>query len=538
MEENCLAWYEFIKKELLEYFREELPGFLCNHKQEIYCKIEELEKLLGKNVNDITVQSDILEVGTELIKLILEDSIRYLSKNGLQKNRRAPYRRSIDNVNRYVKSFVKFEEYLFGIDFNYRDHLLHSLWVYLLGHEFINKSGGYDQMRIMGQASIPVSNSDGDLVYHLFQGGGRLEDWLKGKGLKKDNPHFLTSYFEAMWGMIALLHDFGYPIEKISDFPQQVNDTLKKFGVDFGSIFQIETGSGVALLFEPVSEIISTLTRPKGLTDGEGDLIRSIVSDKWWKKLSENENDGTIKVYVEKEEDEYDSYYYIPCLTKIEKTLFKPILRRLEGIKTKNGEKFLRVKRPTEITKSEEQEYEFKIAFARKKHPAWSAIYAFSNIAYLHMGSRLPGGGHDYLHLLTVKDILYSIVHHFHEAPTDYMMNRFPFILLLMDDIEEIGRYSKGGKPRGIEMSRCKMRWEVTENCAIIEFDYREHKGNAKEQFDNLKKKYENQQCKSNSECSKCDRYRGDSNQYIITIKLVDGEQMKPDLKMCLWRDL
>jgi len=374
--------------------------------------------------------------------------------------------------------------------------------------------------------------------------------------------------------MIALLHDFGYPIEKISGFPQQVNDTLKKFGVDFGSIFQIETGSGVALLFEPVSEIISTMTRPKGLTDEEDDLLKDIsyelkeLKGQPLRKIS-CEVEGVSREVIESDEriiikfkGEDEKFYYKPIeqtgvliqgqdgkwycytpkrLTEGEKTLLNPMSRRLVGQENNNGISW-KIFRPTTIANSEEQEYEFKIAFARKKHPAWSAIYAFSNIAYLHMGSLQPGGGHDYLHLLTVKDILYSIVHHAHEAPTDYMMNRFSFILLLMDDIEEIGRYSKGGKPRGMELSRCNIRWKVDGNHTVIVFDYSAHEGTAKEQFGNLRKKYENQQCKPNSECSKCDRYKHykkDLNleQYIITIRLVDEEQTKCDFKMCLWRD-
>ena len=446
-------WNEFIKGEL-EYFRVHLPKFLCDD-EKVRCKAQKLEKVLAKNEKDITVQPKMLKIATKLIKIILADSIKYLSENGFEKDRQAPYRRTIDNVNEYIDSFVNLEEYLFGIDFRYRDHLLHSLWVYLLGHRFIRESVGYDKMRIMAQGYLQGEG------YLSIQERGRLEDSLKYKGKLKRDPYFLTSYFEAMWGMIALLHDFGYPIEKIgSDFPQQISDTFKKFGVDFRSMLQVDVGSGVALLYEPVSEIISAGTRPKGLTDGESNLIGRIAKDKeWW---SESGDEEAVRITYVKDGKER-AYYYNPNrrITEIEKAIYNPILKNL---KTNDKKETLYILRPTEIKKVEEQEYEFRIAFALKKHPAWSAIYAFSQIAYLHAGSRLLGGGHDYLHLLTVKDILYSIVHHSHESPMDYLINRFSFILLLMDEIEEIGRYSKGGEPRGGELSRCKMEWNVTEN--------------------------------------------------------------------------
>jgi len=106
-----------------------------------------------------------------------------------------------------------------------------------------------------------------------------------------------------------------------------------------------------------------------------------------------------------------------------------------------------------------------------------------------------------------------------------------------MDDIEEFGRYSKGGKPRGGELSRCNMRWEVTKDCTVIVFDYSTYEGMAEEQFKKLGKKYENQQCNLHCECSQCARYESDLKQHIITIRFVDEEQTKRDFKMCLRSD-
>ena len=105
-------------------------------------------------------------------------------------------------------------------------------------------------------------------------------------------------------------------------------------------------------------------------------------------------------------------------------------------------------RRPT-TSKDEGAEMEFRIASVNKAHSAWSSILAFKNIAYLHEGTYHGGGRRDYLKLLTQRDILYSILHHTSEEPKDEAVNRFQFVLLLMDDIEETIRYSRGGKQRG-----------------------------------------------------------------------------------------
>jgi len=168
---------------------------------------------------------------------------------------------------------------------------------------------------------------------------------------------------------------------------------------------------------------------------------------------------------------------------------------------------------------------EFKIATIEKKHSAWSAILAFKNIKYMHESDRKGGGDIDYLKTLTRRDILSSIVHHTIEEPDDVCVNRFQFILLLMDDIEEAGRYSKGGVLRGSKSDHCGLIWCVEKNKATVELDYK-NRGleDGKEKYKELEKKYSTQR-------------RGTRN-YEIEIKFIISETETKTLNLFLTKDV
>ena len=151
------------------------------------------------------------------------------------------------------------------------------------------------------------------------------------------------------------------------------------------------------------------------------------------------------------------------------------------------------VGKPPVVTKAEASEIEFRIALANKIHSAWSAIYAFKNIVYLHESDHIGGGGRDYLKLLTRRDILYSIVHHTTEEPKDEVINRFQFILLIIDDIEEALRYGRGGKKRGLIANFCDLKWEVNNDLWQILLDYSDYPVLGKSKYEELLKKYQAQ---------------------------------------------
>lgn len=426
----------------LKFFEKNLPNFLSTD-QQIKTVIADLSEIL-EDEGSTDFHTNLLASGKIFIKHIISKSIECLSDES-----NSPKNRSIKKINQYIDAFTLFEEMLFGLDPRYRDHTLHSLWVYLFGHEFITCIGGYDAIKIAGQMSI---------IYPKF---------VLGTPPVKDT----RIHLEAMWGMISILHDLGYPIEAISNRPHEVfGRILEPFAIDFSSIFQMDLGSRISLLYQSVCDLLSTMYRPEEITPEEAENY----SEEADKKASR----GLL---------------YIP--------------------------------RPPTTTKAEAIEMEFRIASVDKIHSAWSSILAFKNIAYLHESDYHGGGTRDYLKLLTKRDILYSIVHHTSEEPKDEAVNRFQFILLLMDDIEETVRYSRGGKERGIESDRCEAKWEVGESKTIVELNYTKYNYEAEPKYREMENKYKAQISREM-----------DTQYYLIEIRFID-KGFEKDLRLFLAKD-
>ena len=82
--------------------------------------------------------------------------------------------------------------------------------------------GGYNKVKIAGQMNI-IFFKDKQPKFVIFTSP------LEGT----------QQHMEAMWAMIAILHDLGYPLEVISNKPNDVfGDILKPFAVDYSSIFR------------------------------------------------------------------------------------------------------------------------------------------------------------------------------------------------------------------------------------------------------------------------------------------------------------
>jgi len=105
----------------------------------------------------------------------------------------------VKNLTDYFEEFSIFEELLYGLDDYYRDHTLHVFRVYLLG-DFIIRThipGGYEEITIFDQPrEIKIKNNEK----------------------------------EAMWCIIALCHDLGYPLERIDNLNKKLIKILDYFG--------------------------------------------------------------------------------------------------------------------------------------------------------------------------------------------------------------------------------------------------------------------------------------------------------------------
>jgi hypothetical protein len=110
----------------------------------------------------------------------------------------------------YFDKFAKYENLLVALDENYRDHVIHTIWVMLLGF-------------YLRKVSTPYKSIDLDSVF---------EDADEGNGLKhiQESKEKLAQWDTPLWCLIALGHDLGYPIQKSLAANDTIADIIKSFG--------------------------------------------------------------------------------------------------------------------------------------------------------------------------------------------------------------------------------------------------------------------------------------------------------------------
>ena len=107
----------------------------------------------------------------------------------------------VKNLMDYFDEFTKFEELLYGIDEFYRDHSIHVFRVYFLGEYLIRHHiNGYENLEILNYPD------------------------------KLNSENTTPNEMEAMWCIIALCHDLGYPLQKLDELNKKVLKILEFFG--------------------------------------------------------------------------------------------------------------------------------------------------------------------------------------------------------------------------------------------------------------------------------------------------------------------
>ena len=130
----------------------------------------------------------------------------------------------IDEIDSYYDDFIDFESVLYGTDDHYRDHVNHVIQVWavglsLLDHHKFNFPDGYIVKK--------------EIDFHFEIANEKKPKKVKGKieKHKKNKEEYISkSELWAMWTIIALCHDLGYPIEKTSKINVQAKKIISHFG--------------------------------------------------------------------------------------------------------------------------------------------------------------------------------------------------------------------------------------------------------------------------------------------------------------------
>lgn len=116
----------------------------------------------------------------------------------------------IDEIDKYFDDFIEFESVLYGMDRHYRDHINHVLQVWAIGISLIS----HTNFKLNDDFKLDQKT---DFHFEIEESENKFKTIAK-------------SEFWAMWTIIALCHDLGYPIEKTSQINKQAKRIISHFG--------------------------------------------------------------------------------------------------------------------------------------------------------------------------------------------------------------------------------------------------------------------------------------------------------------------
>jgi len=177
----------------------------------------------------------------------------------------------IEALDKYFDEFIKFEQLLYGAERYYRDHFLHVIRVWLTG--------------------ILIITTDGYLS---------IDDIII------DDPtanYFRFSYEEriAIWTIIALCHDLGYPLEKIVSINSPLRRMIDHIGKANVNDFSYEFPRQHQFIDDFIVRFISSKLRD--ITTDPIDIVKHYfktdIQAKYYLKLSksfEEQQHGILKL--------------------------------------------------------------------------------------------------------------------------------------------------------------------------------------------------------------------------------------------------
>lgn len=123
---------------------------------------------------------------------------------------------------KYVKVATEFEDLLYGLELYYRDHTLHSLWVYFIGENILRNQLPEIHSDLHWYLINDIQRNSKDYSNKLVQKSKQIDELLCKEVNKKR---------DAIWCIIALCHDLGYSLSKLEKLNEKVENVLKFFNI-------------------------------------------------------------------------------------------------------------------------------------------------------------------------------------------------------------------------------------------------------------------------------------------------------------------
>ncbi len=119
----------------------------------------------------------------------------------------------------FLEAATEFEDIMYGLEPYYRDHTLHSLWVYFIGEYILREL---------------LSHIHDDLNWYLYNDIEKEKSFypiLLKEAIKKEKEicKEVTKHKDAVWCLMALCHDLGYSLAQLNMLNEKVKNVLRFF---------------------------------------------------------------------------------------------------------------------------------------------------------------------------------------------------------------------------------------------------------------------------------------------------------------------
>ena len=176
----------------------------------------------SKGISEILDWHQVHNCARDLWRDLMSAAINYID----------PSSKGNSELYEYLEDSSKFEDVLYGLEVYYRDHTLHSIWVFLMGVQLMSDKG---ELSYIPEKPNWYLFNDIETGANRYPYPPHLKSWSM---LREDVFKYqLKKYRNAAWCIIALCHDLGYSLAKLNKLNKRVFDVLKYYHIsDFNRV--------------------------------------------------------------------------------------------------------------------------------------------------------------------------------------------------------------------------------------------------------------------------------------------------------------
>jgi hypothetical protein len=189
----------------------------------------------------------------------------------------------IDDLANYFDAFINFETVLYGSEKYYRDHVEHVIQVWGIGLSLLR----HNKFILADSVEIVDKMNSFEIEDNVVYG---TDSSIKNQPYEK-NLFITKGELFAIWTIVALTHDLGYPIEK----SYKINEKLKNILFYFGNLSIDEFSYNFNLfnnyLVEKFLNIISSKATTKKVDKTYNKFGYTLIQSKYRDKISKSLED-------------------------------------------------------------------------------------------------------------------------------------------------------------------------------------------------------------------------------------------------------